>query len=48
MVEIYKEYVQISYTPIKMQELINVSVEDLYFNHEILSDEHWHKFSLDP
>ena len=45
--EIYREYVQISYVPIKFRDLVILAVEDLYYNHEVLGDEQWHRFSLD-
>ena len=47
MNDIFREYCQISYSPFKFYGFIIISLEDLYTNDEILSDEHFHKYSLD-
>ena len=46
--DVFREYVQISYLPIKLIDLVVISLEDLYYNDEMLSDEHFHKYSLNP
>jgi hypothetical protein len=34
--------------PLYPKEFIIMGLEDLYYNDEILSDESFHKYSLDP
>ena len=43
-----KEYLTIAYSPFKNPNFIIMSLEDLYYNDEILSDEHFHRYSLNP
>lgn len=48
MVDIYREWVQMGYSPIKPFIVTVFCMHDLFYNDEVLADEQLNRFSLNP